>query len=352
MSALPNTPSNPFVFRARKIVGYIRMMEKLGVPPRKLLAGTSLDPKQVYNPEYLVSLEQYENLIANVVRLSNNPAIAFSLGELVSLNDFGIVGYAMVSARTLREALNISIKYTNSLVGRAIRIDAVNESPHGFDMVLSSPIKSIALYRFEMEELMVRGIKMVPELTGFEAVHTKVTFSYGEPSYRNLYEEHLKCPLEFNAPRTVISIRSPGLDTPIRTMDAEVFQACAQECRNVMKSLGDTGVLRAQLRQLFLTAPGKLPDIKTASAALGVSVRSLIRKLGEYGQTYQEIKDEFRFDLARDYLSSGHMSPKQVAYSLGFSSPSVFSRAFKMWSGLTASDYVKAHHCCHYDRQL
>jgi AraC-like DNA-binding protein len=307
-----------------------------------LLAGTQVDISKVENSDYLISQAQYAAVVANMMKLTNNPGIAFELGKHVGLNDFGIVGYAMISAQSLREALGVSIKYTNSLVGRPIRIDKISKLSQGIEIKVFSPLSSDALHRFETEELVVRGMKMVKALTGQDTLNGTYSFSFPEPKHSQLYRELLKCPLEFDAPQTVIRILSPSLDTPIKSTNDELFKVCTTHCQNILQALGETSQLHGQLRSLFLSSPANLPTLEAASFALGMSVRTLCRELEATGQGYQAIKDQFRFDLSCEYLDSGQMPPKQVAYLLGFSSPSTFSRAFKSWSGKTVGQYIKA----------
>jgi AraC-like DNA-binding protein len=223
-----------------------------------------------------------------------------------------------------------------------MRTDAFYDVTPGYEVVVSSPSRIGAFHRFETAETMVQGAKVIRDLTGVEPVFGKVSFSYPEPPHRALYEECLKCPLEFDAPQTVVRILKPNLDAPIRTMNEEMFSICAEHCRQVMSSLTGAGLLRSRLRSMFLATPGRLPNLEQAGIALGMSISTLCRQLDDAGQSYQAIKDEFRYDLAREYLRSGHMSPKQVAYLLGFTSPSTFSRAFKAWAGQTVGQFLKS----------
>ena len=109
-----------------------------------------------------------------------------------------------------------------------------------------------------------------------------------------------------------------------------------------MKSIPGDSLLRSRLRSIFLTTPGALPDLSQASTTLGISVTTLRRQLDADGLSYQAIKDEFRYDLAREYLRSGRMSSKKVSYLLGFAAPNAFSRAFKSWSGQTVGEFLKS----------
>ena len=330
------------MFRATKIIGYLKVMKAMGVSPKRILTGTKIDLTRVADADYLISLEQYESVVANMMKHSGNPGIAFMLADALNVGELGILGYAMLSASSLRQALNVWIEYSNSIVGAPINVESYHDVAPGYELVVSSPLKFGALRRFETEELLVQGMKLVLDITGVKPVLGKVSFAFPEPPYRERYAEYCQCPIAFDAANTVFRVLQPDLDAPITTGNVELFQICAQHCHQVMKSIPQAGPLRSRLRSMFLTMPGKLPDIKAASEALGLSTSTLHRQLLASGQSYQAIKDEFRYDLAREYLRSGHMSAKQVGYLLGFASPSVFSRAFKSWSGHTVGEFLLA----------
>jgi AraC-like DNA-binding protein len=327
------------MFRATKVAAYARAMRQLGFEEKRFFTRTNIDPKRVASPGYLISEEQYYAVVANMIKLTGNPGIAFSLGKLAELIDYGIVGYAMISANSLHDATDVWIKFSNSLIGAPMRTEWYPVA-QGHELTFSSPSTVGALHRFETEEMLVQGINIIRDLSGVDPVFDRVSFAYPEPPHRTLYDETFKCPLEFDTPQTIARILKPDFNARIRTKNEELYTICAEHCREVMASLSEVGILRNKLRTLFLATPGRLPTLETAGAALGMSANTLLRQLDNTGKSYQEIKDEFRFDLARKYLRSGHMTPKQVAYLLGFTSPSNFSRAFKSWSGQTVGQFL------------
>jgi AraC-like DNA-binding protein len=81
-----------------------------------------------------------------------------------------------------------------------------------------------------------------------------------------------------------------------------------------------------------------------AARRLGLSTRTLRRRLEQENTSYQDLLDQFRRDLALEYLRSGHMAPKEIAYVLGFSSPSTFRRAFKTWTNETVGEFLDREH--------
>lgn len=329
------------MFRTTQITRYIRALELLGIDRDAALLNTGIVPAALNSPDTLITLDQYSTVVANLYRLSGDPGIAFVVGRSMRMSDFGLVGYAMLTARTLRDVIDVWIKYSHALVGQYSQT-AWGDGSHGDELHYHSPVETGMLHRFEIEQTIVSGSHIVQELTGVETVYHSIDFSYPEPPYRQLYEQHMKCPLQFNAPRTVVRLSRPSFNAPVRTMNEEIFSICAEHCSKVMTLLPNASALLSRLRSLFLTQPGHLPDQEEASQKLGMSASTLARRLEASGLNYQGIKDEFRYDLAREYLRTSRMPPKKVASLLGFSTPSNFYRAFKAWSGQTVREFLDA----------
>ena len=329
------------MFRVTQVARYVSVLQQqYGIDAAPLLTDTGVTPDLLNNPEALISLDQYAAVVANIHRLTADSAVAFSIAQSTKLSDFGLVGYAMLSARTLRDAIDVWIKYSDTLVGQYIQT-TWSGCDEGHELSLCSRDNTGMLHRFDTEHLIAGGMLVVRDLTGTEPVFASIDFTYPKPPHVALYKKIMKCPLTFDAPRTVVRFIAPAFDTPVKTTNADLFALCAANCQKVMTLLPDASALLYQLRMLFLRNPGQLPDLDEASKNLGMSTSTLLRKLEHSGYSYQAIKDEFRFDLAREYLRSGHLAPKKIAYLLGFSSPSNFRRAFKGWSGMSITDFQR-----------
>ena len=76
-------------------------------------------------------------------------------------------------------------------------------------------------------------------------------------------------------------------------------------------------------------------NIKTISRELGLSERTLARRLSEVDCTFMSILDRVRCDLAHKYINQAELQLSQVAFLLGFSNQSAFNNSFKRWTGKT-----------------
>jgi AraC-like DNA-binding protein len=79
--------------------------------------------------------------------------------------------------------------------------------------------------------------------------------------------------------------------------------------------------------------------VGSVARSLGLSPRSLQRRLADEGTRYNDLVDEVRRQFAELYLARPRLAVSEVAYLVGFTDPSAFFKAFRRWTGLTPSDY-------------
>ena len=98
------------------------------------------------------------------------------------------------------------------------------------------------------------------------------------------------------------------------------------------------GVVRAgvenEVRRLL---PHGQAKAETVARALGLSVRTLSRRLAEEGTTFAEVVEQTRRTRAFQYLKEPGFSLAQIAWLLGYESPTSFNHAFKRWTGRSPS---------------
>ena len=150
--------------------------------------------------------------------------------------------------------------------------------------------------------------------------------------------KHFGCDIRFDAPCDVLVFDEAALALPFVTHNAQLLAVLVPGLESALEQEGASRTLvddvRTALRQGIC---GERPAVEKVAKALGMSPRTLQRRLGELGTTYQRLLDEVRHRSARRLLASTDLGAGEVAFLLGFEELNSFTRAFHAWEGTTPS---------------
>lgn len=329
------------MFQPVKIRRYLALMRERGFDADAVLAGTNIEFDKLNDPMYLVDLDQCQAVVANMIRLSGDASLGLSFGNALRIADLGIVGHALLTSSTLRQAATLWLQYSQALVDMLVRFKFEEHANGRWTLSLIDVTSgSRSVFKFCADELLVIGLRMGGILCGEPMQVAQLKLSYQAPGQEAYYRELFGCEPQFGAARTEIEILTPHLDQQLRQNSDELSEVCLQHCSSVMRRIASGNPILLRMRSILLRSTGEPPTIAAAAAALGMSERTLRRRLSEAGVTYQGLLDEYRCDLATEYFRSGQMKPKQVAYLLGYKNAGSFRRAFKTWTGNTVGDFL------------
>lgn len=329
------------MLRPLRIRHYLEVMESRGFQAEAVLAGTGIDVARLADTGYLIDPLQCQRAIANMLQLSGDRGIGFETGALTEPSDLGIIGYAVLSCRTPRQTLHLWGLYSQALVGVLSRL-AVSDQSEGVTVSVVLPRKADPLFVFCAEEVLAMMHKFTGLLARGEPVMKLLRLSYPAPPHSQIYHDTFRCPIQFDADETSAVLSAEWLDRPLRTNDEEFNRICVTHCGEILQQIEHSGPIVSRLRSFFLRAPGALPSLDEAAQGLGLSSRTLRRHLQDEGASYRLLVEEFRKDLACEYLRSTRMTTKEVAFLLGYSDPATFRRAFRVWTQQTPGEFRDA----------
>jgi AraC-like DNA-binding protein len=183
------------------------------------------------------------------------------------------------------------------------------------------------------------AFSLVSELAGKSAVSSlKVFFSRSEPADVTPYRQSFGVKLSFNAAHTAVVIPREMLNQPVAGADAGVLLMCERRIRTRWADGGldtDTQVRRV-LRVGLLQ--GEVSAIGIASQ-LGMSRRTMQRRLGVAGSSFQKVLDETRREFVQQLLANTRLSITEVGSIVGYTDPSALTRSFIRWAGVTPSEW-------------
>jgi AraC-like DNA-binding protein len=146
--------------------------------------------------------------------------------------------------------------------------------------------------------------------------------------------------VRFAAADYALTMEAAQLALPCRSADPRLFRIVKAYCDEALARSRQAESFRAQVEHLVAgLLPTGTATTAHVAATLGVSERSLSRRLAEDGTSFREIVQQQRRQMAHRYLDDPAIRPTQVAYLLGYAQPSAFSHAFRRWTGVSPAAY-------------
>jgi AraC-like DNA-binding protein len=300
----------------------------------QLRARFGLTPEQFRNPDTRVPLQLAVELLDAAVVRSAAPHLGMLAAERATREHMEIVEFMARSKRTVAEAIGCIAQYVR-LLSDGVHLQVEQASVRiWFDSNLVLPN---AVYELVVATLLLslRRITGRPELTPVE-VHLMGPAPHDASRYLRLF----KCGMSFNMPVTQLVLDAQLLDAPLPNPEPMLSRILERYARAVMNSLPRNEDLVTMVRDM-LASETELRDTsaKRLARRLGVSVRTLARRLGDSGTSYRGILDETRRHIALRDLAHTLRPIDNIALQLGFASSQSFHRAFRRWTGDTATRY-------------
>lgn len=308
---------------------------------RHLLKAVGLDRDALRDPLLRIPYGDMMMLSELGSRMTKDVAFGLHVGEHVEQNSYGIVGCSVVSSATLGDALRTLERYlpiwTN--VGK-FKLD-VEQSVAHFQWKYSDG--SLPEPRHDVEMSMATVVRF-NRLSGGAAWRPReVWFAHPKPKDVSEHARIFRAPVRFGMPVNSLLLDSTLLNLPMRGANLrvhEVITAAAEQLLAVDPGNANlTQSVLSFIRQRLCSGDFSLRE---ASRHLGLSRRTLQRKLRQESASHRLLVEQARRDLSRCLLLGSHATATEAAYALGFSDPTAFHHAFQRWHGMPPQAYRDA----------
>ena len=154
------------------------------------------------------------------------------------------------------------------------------------------------------------------------------------PEKTSTFQKKYQGRIQFHAPANRINFPNALLNRPLRRQDPHLYQIIL---KSALQELDEFGQMVSPISRLANEIAASLSEggaaLPKIAAKIGMSQRAIQRLLAKEGTTYRQLNEEIRKSAAERYLRSTDLPMKEIAYLLGFSELSTFSRAVKLWFG-------------------
>jgi AraC-like DNA-binding protein len=312
--------------------------EALGMDGNALLAAVGLTRHEVTDPDGRIPVDKMAALWREAHARSSDPDLALHAAEALPFGAYAVIDFLARTAVTIGAALERISRYfplINNAVelpiehaGDRVRLDMVDRRGPG------------QLPRAYAEYALAAIVLRTRTAVGNAFPLIAVELAYAAPADDREHVRIFGCPVGFAAQRTGIVIAKATWDTPVERSDSGLAAVLERHAQMLMAKLpvvsDEIGRVRAMIQSQL---DGGDPGLDNVARKLGMSRRSLQRRLADENLTYAQVLDEVRSTMARAYLAQRALSIAEVAYLLGFSEQSSFTRAFKRWTGLSPAEF-------------
>lgn len=314
------------------ILPLVKTMEEKGFPPEISLAGAGIDLSADK-----VSYQQRIKQLSNMLDLLGMDGAWLESPREVSISDYGLLGYAMMSSATLEQAVQIAARY-HRMAGAMFELVFLVDGDEAI-LRIEHQLTGGRVGEYVVEELFIGISRLISLLLGQDHRPTRILLNFSAPPYVAKHAVSFRCPVEFEQPYCEYRFDRSELAQPLAEADANTARICEESCRKLLNHMEIEVDIISRICHLLLSTPGEFPKLDTVAQKLSLGARTLRRRLNELGTSYQKILDDVRRELAIEYLQTTNLSVQEIAELLGYSEVTNFRRAFMRWVELSPYQY-------------
>lgn len=265
--------------------------------------------------------------------------LGLRIGTRVEPHQRDVASLAAIHSDTLGDALAKFARYKRAVCGEEVSVDTVHgEARIRFHWVHVEDALPLMLVDTTFASL----VTMAAHGIGAPVTPIRVELARRRADERMLHAA-FRCPILFDAAVDQLVLDAALLARPLVTRNADVVAILTPALESALAEAAPRSLTDDVRAVLLRRMTGERPSVDKIARELGMSPRTLQRRLGELATSYQALLDDARRDASRRLLASTDLDAGEIAFLLGFEEINSFSRAFHGWEGATPMRWRAEH---------
>lgn len=305
----------------------------------KLFKSVGLDPSAPVDPGAMISDGDFFGLLERIAKLDDRGRFApVQMGASMCCDDYGAFGLAFKSAPDLLSSY-ARVERFGKVVTSIANFRVKQVGPTVFMEVVQGGDPRLGL-RMTNELALAATMSLSQEVSSEDFSPVAVHLMTEHPEVDDVYHAHFRCPVHFGADRDALEVATKVAVRPNRLSDNGMSRFFETHLDNQLSQISD----RSELEQGILDQIGEalsegVPTLAEIAGCMGMSSRTLQRRLSAEGLAYQDLVSSARKSLSEQLLRRTDYALAEIAFLTGFSDQSTFTRAFKRWHQQTPANY-------------
>ncbi|WP_417564921.1 AraC family transcriptional regulator [Marinobacter sp.] len=341
ISAQPDTASEPLV-AASSTLALVHYLERQGVLNLSRVEQlTGLAMTELTDPDRRVPADAHYRLWEHAEHVTGDPGVGLHAGQVVDPERMGLVGHVFFNCDTLGEAVTQYVRL-HRLINESVFLSFEQTGDQA--ILCWQPDLAEHYCRQDMDRTLAAAITRTRHFIHPDIRAEWADIGHPAPAYADEYEKLLGGPVRFDCGITRLAFNSRHLGHPIPRRNPYIYSAMLKQVNSLLARLQTRRSFGRKIRRLISKqmATEKI-DADTLARQCHMSRQTLYRKLKKEGLSFHGLVEQVRQDKALRYVSTNYYALGEIAFLLGFSELSAFSRAFKRWTGTSPAEYRATH---------
>ena len=315
-------------------------VEAAHIPRGDFLSRVGFDAERLEALDGRLELDEYDALIQHALDATSDPALGLRVLDNPAIAAaYNVTSHLVAHAKCLRESIDTLARYHRLISDRPYW--EVEEDERTATIRYRGEAGPPRARRYRAEFTVTAMYKMAQYFVR-NARPLRVAFEHAAPPYRDVYTQAFDGLARFEQPFTGIVIPRELMDETHANRDAEFHSTLQEHATKKLARLERATTYAERVSARIASDPSRR-DMRAVARALGVSPRTLRRRLAEEGAQFNATVDRALASLATRLLVDERSTIQEIAHRLHFSDASTFCRAFKRWTGATPKHYLATH---------
>lgn len=307
-----------------------------GVDQDSLLASVGLDPEAEIDPKKMLVDTVYYDLLERMAGMIDVTDLGLRTGASMRLDEYGALGLAWKAAPTLFGSYSRVERYAR--VWTSVVEYELRPANGGMLFILHRTGERRLGLRLSNEATLASAVSLSRQVSPLPFAPLEVHIKHPPPRTTQFHERYFGCPVLFGSDLDALLLSRDSLAQPNKLGDKGITQFLDSHLEGELRQVVDDATIETLAKDVIARSLSEgIPKMGDVARCLGLSARSLHRRLADDGLSFRTLTETTRKELAEGLLRDERYTLSEIAFLTGFSEQSAFNRAFKRWIGRSPS---------------
>jgi AraC-like DNA-binding protein len=316
----------------------LHRIAEAGGSPDEVLRAVGIPRSAFSGLDGFIASAAFSRVLEEAARRTGDGFFGLHFGERFDPADLGALHYVVSNSPTFADAIANIVRYIH-VHNRGANVWWYVEGRRGY-LCYKLTAAGTDSQRQRNEFSMAVSVKGFRMLAGTPWSPSQIQFMHPAPDDAAELSRVFGCGVAFGHSFNAMVFECDLLERVVPSADAKLYPILKEHVERVLSEIPmSDDVLRAVSRAIAESLGDGRPNLERIGKRLGISSRTLERRLNEHGVVFRNLVSDIRCRLALDHLKRRTLTLAEIAFLLGYSEVSAFNRAFKRWCGSTPSQY-------------